>query len=463
MLPLHTLVVDDDPAIVRTVLLTLKSLGVTGEGASSAEQALTLLRAKAAEQETPCFDLILTDMRMAEMSGVELVREATALNPTLVCVVMTAFASYDTAVSAIQAGAFDYLPKPFSAEQLGHLVTKVGTVVALRRENAGLRASLTGAQEYFFGLTAPASLALQNVVHSLAPSDVTVLLTGETGSGKTALARSMHRMSGRAKQPFVELMCTTLSEQLFESEVFGHVRGAFTGAVRDHKGKFEAAQGGTLFLDEIGELSLATQAKLLRCLEDKVIERVGDCHPVQVDVRIIAATNQDLAARVREKRFREDLYYRLNIFECHVAPLRDRQEDIAPLAQILFRAARKPVALEPLVDAAPLPSAILHALQHYAWPGNVRELRNVMERIAVLSAGRVPAVQDLPPCFHASNAHNATEQDLAGVGHISTLQELEEQHIRSILHSGISMEKAAEVLGITTVTLWRKRKEYGLL
>lgn len=463
MLPLHTLVVDDDPAIVRTILLTLKSLGLTGEGADSAEQALTLLRAKEAEQGTLSFDLILTDMCMAEMSGVELVREATALDPTLVCVVMTAFASYDTAVNAIQAGAFDYLPKPFTVEQLEHLVTKVGTVVALRRENAGLRARMTGERNYFFGLTAPASLALQNVVHSLASSDVTVLLTGETGSGKTALARSMHRMSARANKPFVELMCTTLAEQLFESEVFGHARGAFTGAVRDHKGKFEAAQGGTLFLDEIGELSLATQAKLLRCLEDKVIERVGDTHPVQVDVRIIAATNQDLATMVREKRFREDLYYRLNMFECHVAPLRDRQEDIAPLAQSLFLAARKPTGLAPFVEAVPLPDPILHILQQYAWPGNVRELRNVMERIALLSAGRAPAVQDLPPCFHVNNALGAAGQDLANADHIPTLQELEEQHIRSVLRSGISMENAAEVLGITTVTLWRKRKEYGLL
>lgn len=458
MLPLHTLVVDDDPAIVRTALLTLKSLGCTGEGAESAEQALELLRLKKPDSKgVSHFDLVLTDMRMGGMSGVELVREAVALDSPPLCIVMTAFASYDTAVAAIKAGAFDYLPKPFSMEQLEHALNKVSTVVALRRENANLRAGMTEGQDYFYGLTAPASLALQSLVQSLAPSDVTVLLTGETGSGKTALARSIHRQSARAQQPFVELMCTTLAEQLFESEVFGHTRGAFTGAVRDHKGKFEAAQGGTLFLDEIGELSLATQAKLLRFLEDKVIERVGDSHPVHVDVRIIAATNQDLAAMVREKRFREDLFYRLNMFECHVAPLRERQEDIAPLALSLFRAAHK----ETKGDTPLLPEPVLRALRGYAWPGNVRELRNVMERVALLAAGREPVVQDLPPSFH--QAAGGDTGQATGQQRILSLQELEEQHIRRVLDSGVSMEKAAEVLGITTVTLWRKRKDYGLL
>lgn len=466
MLPLHILVVDDDPTIVRTLLLTLKNMGCTGEGANSAEQALELLtKAQGELQATGSFDLVLTDMRMGEMSGVELVREAVGLGATTVgqaggsaplCVVMTAFASYDTAVAAIQAGAFDYLPKPFNSEQLEHVLNKVSTVVALRRENAGLRATLTADKDYFYGLTAPASQALQSIVQRLAPSEVTVLLTGETGTGKTLLARSIHRQSRRAKQPFVELMCTTLAEQLFESEVFGHARGAFTGAVRDHKGKFEAAQGGTLFLDEIGELSLATQAKLLRFLEDKVIEKVGDSKAVQVDVRIIAATNQNLAAMVAEKRFREDLFYRLNMFECHVAPLRERREDIAPLALSLLHATRKGSAGQH--GTCSLSDTLLRTLQDYAWPGNVRELRNVMERIALLSAGREPVVQDLPPALLQAGS----AQNVAG-GAFLSLRELEEQHIRRILDSGMSMEKAAELLGINTVTLWRKRKDYGLM
>ncbi|MBG3878738.1 AAA family ATPase, partial [Desulfovibrio oxamicus] len=246
--------------------------------------------------------------------------------------------------------------------------------------------------DWFAGLTAPATLALQTLVERIAPSEATVLLTGETGTGKTALARAIHALSARAGRPFVEVTCTALAESLFESEVFGHVRGAFTGAVRDHAGKFELAEGGTLFLDEVGELSPASQAKLLRFLEDRVIERVGGTRPLRLDVRIIAATNRDLARLCREGAFREDLYYRLNVFECVVPPLRDRPDDIAPLAARLFRAASVRLGVDTGAEGAhdavasaeglaALPQAVLHALLAHRWPGNVRELRNAMERM----------------------------------------------------------------------------------
>lgn len=497
--PLRVLVVDDDPAILRTLLLSLKSLGCTTQGASDASQALHALRmgmpalhnagmdkemSDSATDMTqqdgarlqPSIDMLLTDMRMGELSGVDLVREVLALVPECVCVVMTAFASYESAVSAIKAGAFDYLPKPFSTDQLEHLLSKVSTMVALRRENQQLRHSLAEGEilDWFHGLSAPASLALQSLVERVAHSEATILLTGETGSGKTALARAIHRRSARAAGPFVEVMCTTLTEQLFESEVFGHARGAFTGAVREHKGKFEMAQGGTLFLDEIGELSSSAQAKLLRFLEDRVIERVGDTKPLLLDVRIIAATNRNLADMVREKVFREDLYYRLNMFECRVPPLRERLADIEPLAMRLFRAAAGRYLQSGQKDTL-LPSVVLQALVRYSWPGNVRELRNVVERMALLAVGREPALHDLPPALEKScTVDLGSRQDAAmplmssnalavNNERLLTLRELEELQIRLVLDRDISMEKAAELLGTNTVTLWRKRKEYGLL
>ena len=461
---LRVMVADDDEAIARTVVLGLKTLGCAARSAPDGKTALEGMDGEPA-------DVLLTDMRMGGMSGVELVRETLARHPDTVCVVMTAFASYENAVEAIKAGAFDYLPKPFSVDQLEHLIRKVSTVVDLRRENRRLRKAVTTAEEgveaWFRGVTSPVMLDLQRLVGKLANGEASVLFTGETGTGKTSLARALHRDSGRAAGPFVEVTCTTLAESLFESEVFGHVRGAFTGAVRDRAGKFESADGGTLFLDEIGELSLSSQAKLLRFLEDRVIERVGDNKPLRLNVRVLAATNRDLAVMVREGRFREDLYYRLNVFECRIPPLRERRGDIEPLARrLLLRAVeygekgqagerKPPVLSEPVREA----------LLAHDWPGNTRELRNVMDRLALLAAGREATPADLPPAFLPS-ADGAPETEAAdfGVGHgrILTLRELEERHIRRVLGLGVSLERAAELLGVTGVTLWRKRKELGL-
>ena len=446
---LRVLVVDDDSAILRMLLLSLKAMACEARGVESGEAALEVMREER-------FDMLLTDVRMTGMSGIELIQEAAGMHPDMLCAVMTAFASYENAVEAIKAGAFDYLPKPFSTEQLEHLIKKMATVVALRRENAKLRAKDSAASSgWFDGLTSPASVALRALVDRVAPSDATALLTGETGSGKTELARYIHRRSNRADRPFIEVVCTAIAETLFESEVFGHVRGAFTGAIRDHAGKFEMADNGTLFLDEIGELSPAAQTKLLRFLEDQVIERVGGNRPLRLNVRILAATNRDLRKMVEEKTFREDLYYRLNVFECPVPALRERREDILPLAMRFLRTA----AAKYSGNAVPgISEPAMGALMAYSWPGNIRELRNVMERAVLLSSGQDIRAGDLPrSLLHASAAvsNDARER-------ICSLREMEERHIRRVLALGVSMDRAAEILGITTVTLWRKRKELGL-
>jgi len=440
---LHVLIVDDDEHIRTTLAMAVKSLGWSVQTASNAKDALDTLGHLRV-------DAVLTDVRMESVSGIELVREIRALYPDVICVVMTAFASFENAVSAIKAGAFDYLPKPFSVDQLEHLLGKIGTLVDLLRENERLKREIGGVR-WFEGLTSEGSRHLRTSIDRIAPTHVTVLLSGETGTGKTELARTIHSLSTRADKPLIEVTCTALAESLFESEIFGHVRGAFTGAIRDHVGKFELAEGGTILLDEIGELSLAAQSKLLRFLEDQVIEKVGDNKSIRLDVRILAATNKDLASLCREGRFREDLYYRLNVFELHVPPLRERVEDIPVLAMKLYHAA----TVRHGGEIKGLSQPFMNSLMAYPWPGNVRELRNVMERVALMSLGREPSLSDLPASVQEGGSTSGSRQN----DRIPTLKEVEEEHIQRVLALESNQTRAAELLGITTVTLWRRRKE----
>ena len=450
MTALKVLLVDDDKNIRTTLRASLMTHGCTVSVAVSAEEAFPLAR-------TGEFDLVLTDFRMEGKSGVDLIRDCRGLSRPPLIVIMTAFASFENAVMAIQAGAFDYLPKPFSTVQLGHLLGKIATVVELKRENEALRAS--GVRlDYFRGMISPAMQRLEDAVAKVAPTEATVLLTGESGTGKSELARTIHGLSPRAARPFIVVNCAALTESLLESELFGHARGAFTGATTEHVGKLELAQGGTVLIDEIGELSAAGQTKLLRFLQERVIERVGSNRAISLDVRVIAATNRKLDDAVVDGTFREDLYYRLNVFQFDVVPLRFRKEDVGVLVE---KFAHEFSAKAKLASPIVLSPAVRILLLEHAWPGNLRELRNVLERLAFLSAGREPVVEDLPDAVRFGSATGKRAGGSSGPPLIP-IEDVVRNHIEAILRVESNQERAAEILGITTVTLWRKRKEYGL-
>lgn len=447
MTPFKILVVDDDKNIRNTLSISLRSQGYPSETASSAEEALRRLRVEH-------FDFVLTDFKMEGKSGIELIKSLKALHSPPVIAIMTAFASYENAVNAIKEGAFDYLPKPFSTAQLSHLLNRVGTLVQLKRENEALKQASYRA-DYFSGMISPAMTRLENFVNQVSETQATILMTGESGTGKTELARVIHERSPRATRPFVVVNCTSLAETLLESELFGHVKGSFTGAVHDHIGKFERAHHGTVFLDEIGDLSLQGQSKLLRVIQEKVIERVGGNRPIPLDVRVIAATHRNLEQAVQEGKFREDLYYRLNVFECSVVSLRYRKEDLPVLIE---RFLREFSSLAQENQKKQLPDVVFNLLLNYPWPGNIRELRNVIERLIFLSKGRDITLDDLPASIRYPR--EIKKEDFSG--RIKTLEEIEKEHIERVLAQTPHQENAAELLGITTVTLWRKRKQFGL-
>jgi DNA-binding NtrC family response regulator len=444
---LKILLVDDDRNIRTTLGVTLRGWGHEVADASSAAEGLEKLKSNA-------YDLLLTDFKLGEKNGLDLLRAAKVSRTPPVSVLMTAFASFENAVNSIKEGAFDYLPKPFSNAQLEHLLQRVSLLVKLRKENDRLRRG--GREDFFSGLTSPAMTRLEEFVQKIAPTEACVLLIGESGTGKTELARQIHSRSARAAGPFAVVNCTTLAENLLESELFGHVKGAFTGATADHKGRLEAAEHGTLLIDEVGDLSLNGQARLLRFLQEKVIERVGGSAPISLDVRVIAATNRNLEEAVRERKFREDLYYRLNMFECHLVPLRFRREDLPVLIERFFR---EFLANSAAGESKSLSDSVRERLLAYDWPGNVRELRNVLERIVLLSRGRELRLDDLPDSVRDPARQKGM---VSGGAPLQSLAEMEREHIERVLSLEHNQERAAQILGITTVTLWRKRKEYGL-
>ncbi len=435
MAELDVLIVDDEKNIRATLTLCLESLGCRVAAAATADAA----RALVAHQG---FDLALVDLRLAEQSGLDLIPALLASRPELAIVMITAYATIDTAVEAIRRGACEYLAKPFTPEQIRALVEKVTEQRVLHQRVAELALATESGKM---------GQAIDRVLRA-AGSDVPVLLRGESGTGKGVLAKAVHAHSQRKDGPFVTVSCPTLSQELLASELFGHARGAFTGAVRDQPGRVEAAEGGTLFLDEIGELSTGLQAKLLRFLQDKEFERIGENATRRADVRVVAATNRELDAEVAGGRFREDLLYRLNVVEVRVPPLRERAEDVLPLArQFALEFARS--ARRPVPELSP---AAERVLQSYGWPGNVRELRNVVEHAVLMWPSAVIEPQAFPERIAGGGAV------APHVGGDHSLDELEREHILRVLARTETLEEAAQRLGIDTSTLWRKRKKYGV-
>ncbi len=438
------LIVDDEKNIRRNLATFFESLHHEVSAADSGPEAIKLINEKP-------FDLVLTDFRMAEMTGLDLLRDIKRSHPETLVILMTAYATVENAVTAMKAGAYDYVTKPFTLEQIQHTVERALQMQGLRAENRALRNTIEEAP--LLESKSPAMIRLLETARQAAVSDATILLTGESGTGKNMLARQMHRWSPRRDQPFVVVNCTTLSEELLESELFGHMRGSFTGAVKDKPGRLEAADEGTAFLDEIADLSPRLQTKFLRFVQEQQFERVGGEQTIRVDTRIVAATNRDLEAEVTARHFREDLFYRLNVITLRLPALRERREDILPLAEWLLDAAsmrNQRVKLKLSQGAAA-------ALTRYRWPGNVRELRNAIERAAVLTRGDEIAPDDLPDSLFrdASDA-------IARIPHSASLEEVEREHIARVLSESATLEEASEVLGINVTTLWRKRRRYGI-
>jgi len=438
------LIVDDERNIRSSLVTFFHSLGYEASTASSAHEARALV-------EQSSFDLVLTDYRMAEMNGLELLDEIKRRRPHTQVILMTAYATVENAVAAMKAGAFDYVTKPFSLDQIQPIVERALQMQRLQAENRALRDAIDEAP--MLESRAVAMVRLLEIARQAAASEATILLGGESGTGKNVLARLIHQSSPRREHPFVVVNCTTLSEELLESELFGHVRGAFTGAVKDKPGRLEAADGGTVFLDEIADLSAALQTKFLRFVQERSFERVGGDRTLRVDIRIIAASNRDLRAEVAARHFREDLFYRLNVITLAVPPLRERREDILPLAEWMLAAASVRNR-RPRMRLAPEAAA---ALQNYRWPGNVRELRNALERAVVLSRSELITPDDLPDSLF----HDQLEAS-ADAGQKASLDQVEREHIMRVLAQSTTLDEAAATLGINVTTLWRRRKRYGI-
>ena len=440
--PLHLLVIDDEASLRRTLRTALESMGYHVAEAANGAQALEAIRQKH-------FDLAFLDLKLGREKGLDLLPSLLQHGEGMHVVIITAYASVDSAVEALRKGAFDYLQKPFTPDQIRVILERSLVVRRLRDRITSLedQVKALGPDAELQSLEKPMQKVLE-IAFQVAPSEAAVMLRGESGTGKGVLARAIHFRSKRANKPFVTIHCPSLSAELLESDLFGHTLGSFTGAVRDTQGKVAAAEGGTLFLDEVGDLPLSLQPKLLRLLQDKEYERVGETITRTVDVRIIAATNRDLEAEVAAGRYREDLFYRLNVIEITLPPLRQRKKDILPLAHRLleFFAAQTGKAVASFTTEAE------EAFNSYSWPGNVRELRNAIERGVILASGLKVGLEQLPGQLVAAPK---TRQEIGGR---VTLDELEAEHIRRVLASTASLEEAAEILGIDPSTLYRKRK-----
>jgi two-component system response regulator AtoC len=435
------LVVDDEKIVRESLQDWLLNVGYKVEIAESGEQALQIIRRKKIK-------IMLADLVMPGLDGIELMKEARKIVPTLITVIITAYGSIQTAISAIREGAYDYIEKPFCPEKVELLIKNLVAHHDLVEENISLRRKIE--DRYLFeGIIAksPVMLRIFELIKTVAPTTATVLIIGKTGTGKEIVARAIHHQSQRRRKPFVALSCASLPESLLESELFGHEKGSFTGALERKKGKFEAADKGTLFLDEIGEINTNTQIHLLRALEEKKVTRVGGNEEIDVNARVIAATNKDLRTMVKQGSFREDLYYRLNVVTIQLPPLMGRKEDILPLAEHFLRKFSKD---NNKVVKCFSPD-VIEFMMNYAWPGNVRELENMIEHGVILSKNKEICMADLPQEFiHAAPAEGKTVEDVMRNHIINVLEETKG-----------NISEAAKILGIQRMTLYNKLKKYN--
>ena len=443
------LLVDDEPSHRLMLRANLREEGFETEEAADGQEAVDRVGRH-------FYDLVLMDVRMPVLDGIEALQKIKKISPAIPVIMMTAYGSIDSAVEALKSGADDYLTKPLDMEELLLKVKKVLRYRQLEEENRFNRERL-GVQFDFSNIIgkSPPMEKLFETLSLVAPTDATVLLLGESGTGKELVANAIHQNSPRQEKPYIKVNCAALPESLLESELFGHEKGAFTGALSKKKGRFELADGGTIFLDEIGEMSPATQTKILRVLQEQEFEAVGGTKTIRVDVRVITATHKDLETAIKEGSFREDLYYRLNVVPIQIPPLRDRKEDIPILAEHFLKIYADKNN-RPLHGFEP---QVLDALVRYAWPGNVRELENNVERMVVMSRGETILNQDLSPVLKPPPEEEQESRSLIG----SSLKDIEKEVILQTLEqAGGNRTHTARILGVTRKTLQNKIKEYGI-
>jgi NtrC-family two-component system response regulator AlgB len=438
---MQILVIDDEKNIRRTMAMAIESMEHEVVCVASGAEAFKELRSAA-------FQVVFLDLKLHQENGLEVLTEILRLAPQAAVVIITAFASIETAVEAMRLGAFDYLPKPCTPDQVRQLLVKIERTKRLENRVLELETQINAeSPEVDLATDSPLMQTVIDMAFKAANSDATVLILGESGTGKSVLARAMHARSPRKGAAFVTVSCPSLSRELLESELFGHVKGAFTGALADTAGKVAAADGGTLLLDEIGDLPVEIQSKLLRLLQEREYERVGEAKPRRANVRVISATNRDLAHAVQEGRFREDLYYRLNVISLRLPPLRERLQDLERIAKrhLEFFAHRAGKQFRGFSLAA------LETMRSYSWPGNLRELRNLIERAVILGAGDEVGADDLAEIIQVRSELR--------VGGRVTLEEIENEHIRKVIANSRTIDEAAAVLGIDPAPLYRRKKK----
>ncbi len=446
------LVVDDEDGIRRTLAQLLEYEDHEVRTASSGPEALATY---------PEFrpDLTFLDVKMPRMDGLEVLTRIREIDPAGLVVMISGHGTIDTAVEATRRGAYDFLEKPLDTDRILLILRNALQQRGLREENARLRDEVESRHQIV-----GKSFAIRQVlerIERVAPTDARVLITGENGTGKELVARAVHRLSPRANRTFVEVNCAAIPTELIESELFGHVKGSFTGAIDDRPGKFEVADGGTLFLDEVGDMSLAAQAKVLRALQEGVITRVGGRRPIQVDVRVLSATNKDLAEEIRQGRFREDLFYRLNVIPLHVPPLRERREDIPMLVQHFANLAVREAGLAPKSFT---PEAV-EKLQRMDWPGNVRELRNTVERLLILASGDAVTAQDVELLVSGQAVGGALSGDLLAASTFAEFKEAAERAfiLQKLRENDWNVSETARLLDMPRSNLYKKIERYALV